>query len=135
MILTARLFIAGHQTEKDGIPINYCEFGFNQEIDQRGLPVSAVKGGIIKLSYSSFDDPEIVWWMISSEADKNGRILFSGIESSKAFKTLEFKDGRCVSYRETFNRDQEMLVEITISAREITLSGVDHANNWAGYEK
>jgi hypothetical protein len=134
MILTARLFIAGHETEKDGIPLNTCEFSFSQEVDQRGLPVSAVRGGIIHLSYGSFDDPEILWWMISSEADKSGKILFSGIESSKAFKTLEFKDARCISYRETFSRDNEMLVELTLSTRQITVSGVDHKNIWSGYE-
>jgi len=134
MILTARLFIAGHETEKDGIPLNTCEFSFSQEVDQRGLPVSAVRGGIIRLSYGSFDDPEILWWMISSEADKSGKILFSGIESSKAFKTLEFKDARCISYHETFSRDNEMLVELTLSTRQITISGVDHINIWSGYE-
>jgi hypothetical protein len=134
MILTARLFIAGHETEKDGIPLNFCEFSFSQDVDQRGLPVSAVKGGLIHLSYGSFDDPEILYWMISEKADKNGKILFSGVESSKAFKTLEFKDGRCVSYRETFTRDNEMLVELTISVREITVSGIDHVNSWSGYD-
>lgn len=134
MILTARLFIAGHETEKDGIPLNYCEFVFFQDVDQRGLPISAVKGGLIHVAYGSFDDPEILYWMISEKSDKNGKILFSGVESSKAFKTLEFKDGRCVKYRETFNRASEMVVELTISSREITVSGVDHTNSWSGYD-
>jgi len=133
MILTARLFISGHTTEKDGIPLSSCEFSFSQEVDQRGLPVSAVKGGIIHLSYAGFDDPEILLWMILPEADKNGKILFSGQEASKAFKTLEFKDARCVSYRESFSRDKEMLTELIISAREITISDVNHSNNWSGY--
>ena len=135
MILTARLYIEGHETEKDGIPLNSCEFSFSQEVDQRGLPVSQVKGGMIQLSYASFDDPDILWWMISTNTDKNGKIQFSGIESSKAFKTLEFKDARCVSYRETFSRDDEMIVELTISAREITVSGVSHYNTWSGYDQ
>lgn len=133
MILTARLFIAGHTTEKEGIPLNSCEFSFIQDVDQRGLPVSAVKGGIIQVSYASIDDPEILWWMVSSEADKSGKILFSGIESSKAFKTLEFKDARCVNYKETFVRDKDMITDLIISAREITVSDVSHSNNWSGY--
>jgi len=134
MILTARLFITGHETEKDGIPLNSCEFSFSQDVDQRGFAISKVKGGIIHLSYASFDDPEILYWMISSEADKNGKIQFSGVESAKAFKTLEFKDGRCINYHESFSRDKEMTVELTISAREIIVSGVDHANSWSGYD-
>lgn len=135
MILTAKLYIVGHETEKDGIALSTCEFSFSQEVDQRGLPVSAVRGGIITFTYASFDDPEILWWMISSEADKSGKIEFSGMELSKAFKTLEFKDARCISYRESFSRDKDMLVEMTISAREVTISGVNHSNNWSGYQK
>jgi hypothetical protein len=133
MILTANLYLAGHTTEKDGIPLKTCEFSFSQDVDQRGLPESSVRGGIIKLTYGSFDDPEILWWMVSSLADKNGKILFTGVESSKAFKTLEFNDARCVFYRETFNRDEEMITELTISARSITVSDVNHTNAWSGY--
>jgi len=135
MLLTARLYISGHETEKDGIPLNSCEFSFSQDVDQRGLPVSAVRGGIIHLSYGSFDDPEILWWMISSEADKNGKIEFSSVESSKSFKTLEFTDARCINYRESFTRDKEIMVELVISARELSISGVNHSNSWSGYEK
>ena len=135
MILTARLYIKGHETEKEGIPLEYCEFSFSQDVDQRGLPISAVRGGIIHLSYASFDDPDIINWMMSNESDKNGTIEFSGVESSKAFKALDFNDGRCINYRETFNRDNEMRTELTISAREIGLSGMNHYNIWSGYEE
>lgn len=134
MILTARLYITGHKTGQDGIPLNSCDFSFSQEVDARGLPVSAVRGGIIHVSYASFDDPDIVAWMFRDEADKDGYIEFAGVESSKAFKKLEFKNARCISYRESFSRDHEMLVEISISSREIELSGMNHVNTWSGYE-
>ena len=134
MVLTARLHIEGHETEDEGIPLLTCDYSFSQDIDQRGLPKSQVKGGVITFSFSSIEDEEIMWWMISPKADKNGKILFAGGDGEKVFKSLEFKDARCIYYRETFTRDIEMIEEISISAREISLSGATHTNTWTKYD-
>lgn len=133
MILTARLYLEGHELEGEGIPLLSCDYSFTQEIDERGLPLSVVKGGVINLSFKSLEDEEIIWWMISSQADKNGKILFAGEEGEKVFKTVEFTDARCVYYHESFSRDSDMMNEISISARELTVSGVSHKNNWTNY--
>lgn len=133
MILTARLHIEGHELENDGIPLLSCDYSFEQEVDERGLPKAVVKGGTINLSFISMDDAEIMWWMIAQGSDKNGRILFSGDEDKKVFKTVEFSDARCISYREAFSRDENMVCNIIISAREVTVSGVQHKNSWTNY--
>ncbi|MCX6225283.1 MAG: type VI secretion system tube protein TssD [Bacteroidia bacterium] len=132
MILTAILFIEGHATEQDGIPLNSCDYAFTQEVDQRGLPVAQSQIGIINFSFASFEDSEIVWWGMSNTA-KNGKIVFTGMESTKAFKTLVFQDGHCIKYHEKFSRDIEMTIDITISARYLELSGVMHEDNWPGH--
>jgi hypothetical protein len=119
MVLTARLYISGHESGNEGIPLLTCSYSFTQDIDQRGLPKTEVKGGVITLAFNSIDDQEIMHWMVSSKADKNGKITFSGEDTEKVFKTLEFKDARCIAYHESFVRDTEMVEEITISAREI----------------
>lgn len=134
MVLTARLYIRGHELEREGIPLESCNYSFSQDVDQRGLPKSEVKGGLINLVFSSIDDQEIMHWMISPNTDKSGKILFAGQENSKVFKTLEFKDARCISYYESFVRDGAMVEEITISAREITISGVTLKNTWTKYD-
>ncbi len=134
MVLSAKLHIAGHQNEKEGIHLLSCEFRFSQETDQKGLPTSKVHGGMIDLSFASIDDNEIFQWMISEDADKDGKISFSGDNTTKPFKTLEFKDARLTSYEEKFNDQSEMITYLTISAREITLSGVKHSNAWLGYK-
>lgn len=133
MVLTARLYLAGHSSGSEGIPLLTCNFSFSQEIDDRGLPKSGVRGGVINLSFESMDDEDIVWWMISKNADKDGKITFAGEEGEKVFKTLEFKDARCVAYQESFVRDVEMIQEITISAREIIVSGATFSNSWTKY--
>jgi hypothetical protein len=134
MILTARLFIDGHESGNDGIALLSCNFNFTQDIDQRGLPKSEVKGGVITLAFNSIDDQEIMQWMFSAKSDKNGKITFASEEANKVFKTLEFKDARCITYNESFIRDSEMIQEITISAREVTISGVTHMNTWTKYD-
>ena len=134
MVLTARLIIEGHESGNEGIPLLSCSYSFTQDIDQRGLPKTEVKGGVITLVINSIDDQEIMQWMFSAKADKSGKIAFSGEETEKVFKTLEFKDARCIAYHESFVRDSEMVEEITISAREVTISGVTHSNTWTKYE-
>lgn len=133
MILTARLYIQGHQHEDTGIPLLSCDFQFEQDVDQRGLPISEVRGGIINMAFNSTNDEELISWMMSAVTDKNGKIVFSETDASRDFKTLEFEDARCIRYRESFTRDSEMIEEITISARVVILSGVHHYNFWSGY--
>lgn len=134
MVLTARLHIDGHETQEEGIPLLSCEYNFSQDIDQRGLPKTQVRGGVITLSFYSIEDEEIMWWMISPKSDKSGKIHFSGGEDKKVYKTVEFVDARCFSYKETFLRDVEMIQEIMISARKIKVSGATHENIWTQYD-
>jgi hypothetical protein len=135
MVLTARLYIQGHKTESTGIPLITCDFQFDQEVDQKGMPVSEVRGGRINMTFSSMEDEELIQWMLMPTADKDGKIVFSETDASKDFKKLEFTDGRLIHYRESFARDQEMIEELTISARELSLSGATHWNLWVGYNK
>ena len=135
MVLSAKLHVEGHQNEKDGIHLLTCDYSFSQEIDQKGLPTSKVRGGIIGLSFASLEDSEIIQWMISEDADKNGKITFSGDNNTKPFKTLEFKDARLIHYHESFSDQSQMVLTLSISAREISISGVKYSNVWLGYKE
>jgi len=134
MVLYASLHISGHSTEDEGIPLLNCDYSFLQDIDERGLPKAQVKGGVISMTFNSIEDNEIMHWMISPTSDKSGKIQFSGGEGEKVFKTLEFKDARCFFYHEYFTRDAEMIEEIKISARVISISGATHTNTWTQYD-
>jgi hypothetical protein len=133
MSYTARLYIDGHQKQKEGLRVLTCDFSFSQGTDASGLPSSNVQGGFINLSIIIENDPEILWWMIS-DADKNGKIVFMGDDKSNPIKTLEFKDGRLVGYHESFSEVSEVTVTLTISAREISVSGVKYVNSWVNYK-
>jgi hypothetical protein len=134
MILSSRLHIEGHPKEQEGIPLLTCNFSFDQDIDQRGYPTSTVKGGVINLSFVSEDDSDILQWMFNREADKNGKIVFASTENTRPFKTLEFTNARLVHYDESFTRDVEMIMSLTISTRTLEISGATHINIWTGYD-
>jgi len=134
MVLSATLHIKGLKNEKEGIRLLNCDYQFSQAIDSKGLTTSRVQGGIINLSFISIEDNEIIQWMISEDADKDGNITIVGDNNTKPFKTIEFKDARLISYNENFVDQSQMITSLTISARQITIAGVKHANAWLGYE-
>ena len=134
MILSARLYIKGHKNEKEGIHLLSCSFRFYQECDGMGLPASRVNGGRVDMSLASIEDNEIIQWMISEDADKSGKIEFSGDNNTKPFKTLEFKDARLVEYQESFVDQGQMITTLSLSVRQIDISGVKHTNKWLGYK-
>jgi hypothetical protein len=134
MVLSAKLHIKGHKSEKEGISLMSCDYHFSQSIDNKGLANSIVQGGIINLSFASIDDNELIQWMISEEEDRDGKILFIGDSNSKPFRTLEFKDARLISYNESFSDQSYMITSLSISVRQFILQGVKHTNAWLGYE-
>jgi len=134
MSLSARLYIKGHQNENKGIRVLECDFEFNQITDQRGLPTSKVEGGKINVSIAIENDAELLQWMFTEAADKNGKIVFIGRENGKSLKTIEFWNGRLIRYFEGFTEHAEVTVRITISAKKISIAGATHENVWSGYD-
>ncbi|MGB8489515.1 MAG: type VI secretion system tube protein TssD [Bacteroidales bacterium] len=134
MVISAILSIKGHKQENEGIHLISCDYSFSQSVDHKGLTSSKVRGGEINLSFVSIEDSEIIQWMISEEADRDGKILFVGDNNTKPFKTLEFKDARLISYTESFMDQSYMTTTLIISARQLILSGVKHTNAWLGYD-
>jgi hypothetical protein len=134
MVISATLHIKGHKDEKEGIRLLNCDYQFSQAIDSKGLATSKVNGSIINVTFDSIEDNEIIQWMISEDADKDGQIVFKGDNNTKPFKTLEFKDARLIACEESFVDKSHMTTSLRISARQLTISGVTHTNAWLGYE-
>lgn len=134
MSLTARLHIGGHQNENKGIRVLACNFKFSQTTDQRGLPTSKVEGGKINVTIAVENDAELLHWMFSEAADKNGKVVYVGMDNGKPLKTIEFWNGRLVKYYESFKDCSKVVVQISISAKKISVAGAFHENIWSGYE-
>ena len=107
------------------------EFSFQQEVDAKGRPKSRVHGGIIKLTILLEDDDELLSWMFSEEALKDGKIVFMAGES-KIQKTLDFQMAALISYVERFEDQAEVRVNISISTESLTIGGANFSNFWKG---
>jgi len=126
MSLTARLYIKGHQKEDSGIKILSCDYSFSQSISEDGYIAGSVRAGLINISLNTVNDTEIVQWMFTRDSIKAGKISFFGIDPDTAApqetKTIEFEDGILVNYSESFTDEADMVMNLSISARKITLS-------------
>ena len=131
MAFSASLHIEGHPREQDGIPVISCDFNFQQQIDQRGVTISRVTGGVINVGLKNENDYDLVVWMFSNDAKKKGKIVFSsGTSDNQSFQTIKFTDGALVGYQQSFSEQTEILVNLTISCREIDISGASFENVW-----
>ena len=126
MSLTARLYIKGHQKEDSGFKVMSCDYSFSQNVGNDGYIAGSVRAGFINISLITINDTEIVQWMLLRDSKKSGKISFFGIDPQTAApqetKTLEFEDGILVNYSESFTDESDMIMNLSISARKITLS-------------
>lgn len=135
MAFSATLHIEGHPKEQDGINVISCDFGFDQKIDEQGKPISKISGGVINIGLRNINDYDIVNWMLFRNAKKNGKIVFSsGVQDDQSFQTIKFKDGVLFKYYQSFSEENEILVNLSISCREIDISGANFDNDWEFYE-
>jgi hypothetical protein len=140
MSLTARLYLKGHKQEKNGIKVLSCNYSFSQKIDEDGYIAGSVRAGLINLTLTAINDTEIVQWMILRNSAKSGKISFFGIDPQTAApqesKTLQFEDGILINYGESFTDEADMVMNLSISARKITLSNSEWETvGWGELEK
>lgn len=130
MSLSARLHIEGHSKENTGTKILSCNYSFSQDVDGRGFKNSKVRAGMINISIQGAGDTEIVQWMISDRTLKNGKITFSGVVDTGPQRSIEFRDALLVDYHESFSDQSDIIINLSISARVIIVSGVTHESLW-----
>lgn len=130
MSLSARLHIEGHSKEDEGIRIISCDYAFSQDIDPRGLQTSKVKAGQINITLNGTNDGEFIQWMIGYDTLKKGKITFSGVIDTGPQRTIEFEDALLVYYHESFTDESDIIINLTISARVLRISGLLYENVW-----
>ncbi len=119
--------------KKKQVRVIECDFGFTQDIDSTGKPSGKPRGGIINLLIESTDDSELISWMFSHDERKSGTISFLRRDNERPMKKVNFRDGICISYHESF-RDHgnvPMTTALTISAKEIEVGDVSYKNKWS----
>ncbi|WP_306353361.1 type VI secretion system tube protein TssD [Flavobacterium sp. '19STA2R22 D10 B1'] len=112
--------------------ILYTSYDLHQDVDQTGRPSSITRGGRINLVVESTGDSFFFEWMTNNFERKDGSIRFIKRDTDATLKTLGFKEGYLVKYKENFDaKGNNPLVEsFTISAKEIAMGGGEHVNMW-----
>lgn len=121
----------------DGIKerqVIYLHYEFDQQTDVEGQPVGRTRGGKITVRVRTPKDgnTDIVEWMCETHKSKNGSLTIPSLAGGD-LKVIRFYDAFVVSYSETFDRRQELVLfeEFTISAKMIKIGNAVHDNNWS----
>jgi len=127
MSFKAKLKIAGKELD-----VLSCNYELHQETDVTGRPSSVTRGGQIKLTVESTADTGFFEWMCNSFERKDGSIVFYKSDAEGTLKELKFKEGYLIDFAEQFESTGSASFSSTfiISAREITMGGSTHKNEW-----
>jgi len=129
MAFDAKLYFtdSGGSSTGNAMKILECDFGFTQNIDHlTGLPNAYPLPTNISILVESTNDTQFTDWMAAPLGGKNGKIEFTIRNNNK--KILEFVEGYCIQYHETFNHigeESPMHINITISAKKIIVDGIE----------
>ena len=109
-----------------------CNYSFGQSTDEKGRPASNVQGGNIFVQITANDQDTLMGWMVDPYKKSNGSIKFMRIDQDSTFKEVQFEDGYCVGYSESFSstNSSAMTLSLNISARKITVGGATHESTW-----
>jgi hypothetical protein len=132
MSFLATLHIEGHPKYQEGLKVSSFNFSFSQTISQTGQPQSRVNGGVITLSIQNLNDYDIFTWMFSQNGQKKGKIvLSSGTADGQSFQVVKFTDAALVNYNQSFSESAEVMTTLTISCKELDISGASFFNIWS----
>jgi len=130
MSIIARLHIEGHSKENEGLRVLSCNLGFTQHVDELGKKSGKVKSNLIDITIKGTEDAEIVHWMFGNDTVRNGRIEYSGFTDSGARRKVFFKEALLVGYSENFNDQSEIILNLVIAPKEITIAGEKFVSYW-----
>lgn len=113
-----------------------ADYEVSQPVGERNMPVRAPSIGLIHLTLESTNSGEIFEWAASPRLSKDGNVVFYRRDAQSSMKTLSFRGGFCVNYREQFdaNNDTPMRMHITLAVHEIECTGVTMIEQWPGFE-
>ena len=125
-------FLAKLNIDGEEFTVLKCAFRVNQATDHNGMPSSHPVGGKIELSIESNIKLDFFEWSASSNATKDGEIVFFKRDNISSLKTVTFREAYCVEYGEEFDAvdEQPLRTTLVISAKEISMRGTTLDNNW-----
>ena len=115
-----------------GVKVIDFSYSLGRDVDASGRPSGAVKGGTIQVTIESTKSTFLFEWMTTPTKRKEGTITIMADDQDGSMKEIKFKDGYIVDYGENYHWQggENMLETFTVSAKEITVGGGTHENEW-----
>jgi len=100
-------------------------YDFKKSVDQYGKPRVGTDGGLISLTIESSLDTMFVKWTLSPTMTQEGEIIFMKRDTKAAMRRVQFSNGYCLNYSETFTGSGEnpMTIGILISCSKMEIDG------------
>ncbi|WP_018628356.1 type VI secretion system tube protein TssD [Niabella aurantiaca] len=100
-------------------------YDFKKSADQYGKPKVGTDGGLISLTVESSLDTMFIKWMFSPTMTQEGEIIFMKRDTKAAMRRVQFSNGYCLHYSETFTGSGEnpMTIGLLISCSKIEIDG------------
>ncbi|SEB17838.1 type VI secretion system tube protein TssD [Pedobacter hartonius] len=128
MAFKAQLTIAGKNF--DIISVGYQ---FKRSVDPKGMPSSAVYGGVINVGIEANEDTSVIESMVNNQHKAvSGSITIKKQDEDAKMKEIEFTDAYVVGFSETLSAftAEPMTTRFRLSARKITIGTAIHENDW-----
>ena len=102
---------------------------FEKSFDYKGEPQREVKGGLMLLTINHVADEQMNNWMFNQSVKHSGAIVFASFSRiANPVIVIEFVNGRCAKYSKSIGHST-VSYTIIITAEEININGIEHANN------
>jgi hypothetical protein len=123
-------FRAELQVKGNTYSLTSCEFGNNQSQGMQGNPTSVTRSNPIVATVESTDDKTLWEWSCDDCSRETGSLVFYAQDSQQVMKQLDFTDAYVCSYKERFNVDDTMVIEVTISAGNVSMGNGEILGGW-----
>ncbi|SDD98584.1 type VI secretion system tube protein TssD [Niabella drilacis] len=100
-------------------------YDFKKSVDQYGKPRVGTDGGLISLTIESALDTTFIKWVLSPTMTQEGEIIFMKRDTKAAMRRVQFTNGYCLNYSETFTGSGEnpMTISLLISCSKMEIDG------------
>lgn len=107
-----------------------CEYGFSQNYDASNKPSGSPTINLIHLVIKVTNETDLVDWMVTPRAEKDGSIEIKMSESKT--RTITFKRGYCVDYSERYDNHSSdpYLISLSIISKEISINSITYKAEW-----
>ena len=127
-------FLAKLNLDEEEFNVLDCEFEASRGSDPNGQPNGIIRMGAIKVLLEY--DPKVHFfrWLTTKTMVKNGELTFFKRNNISSLEKVEFKNAHCLYIKKKFNSEDNrpLRIALSLSAEEITVRGVTHANDWTG---